>query len=501
MSNSYLDFELQIELTGDGGYHAAVLASPAGETLAPQRVELPFDARDLERLRLKLENALLRSRTRSRRALSVEERTIKEFGSQLFGAIFKDDVRALYYESRREAERDGQGLRLKLRIGPPELVTLPWEFLHEPREDEYICLSRVSPIIRYLELPQPIPPLAVKPPLRILGMVSSPVGLPELDVRLEKEHVEAATASLRASGLVELHWLESDTVLDLQRALRRPEREPWHIFHFIGHGGFDAARDEGVLWLSDRDGRPQAVTASQLGTLLGDHRRLRLAVLNACEGGRSSELDIFSSTAATLVRRGVPAILAMQYEISDNAAILLAEMFYESLADGLSVDAAIAEARKAISLANANTLEWGTPVLYMRARDGRIFDIELDEVSTTETEEPLVEAEEPTSGEPMVPDGPITAVEVEPDEAIEPQETVPQITVTPQQLARLIADLFDEGELRSLCFDLEVEYEDLPGQRKRVTRPVSWCDTWNGGAAWLNWPARCWNCGPTSVQM
>jgi formylglycine-generating enzyme required for sulfatase activity/tetratricopeptide (TPR) repeat protein len=38
------------------------------------------------------------------------------------------------------------------------------------------------------------------------------------------------------------------------------------------------------------------------------------------------------------------------------------------------VDAALAEARKAI-FAQKNDVEWGTPVLYMRSPDGRIFDI------------------------------------------------------------------------------------------------------------------------------
>ena len=36
-------------------------------------------------------------------------------------------------------------------------------------------------------------------------------------------------------------------------------------------------------------------------------------------------------------------------------------------------DAATAEARKSISLTQTDTIEWGTPVLYMRAPDGVLF--------------------------------------------------------------------------------------------------------------------------------
>jgi TIR domain/CHAT domain len=112
-----------------------------------------------------------------------------------------------------------------------------------------------------------------------------------------------------------------------------------------------------------------------MGRLLADHRPLRLVVLNSCEGARGSARDIFSSTSATLVRRGIPAVLAMQYEITDRAAIEFSRAFYDALADGLPVDTSVSEARKAISLGMENTVEWGAPVLYMHSPDGNLFDL------------------------------------------------------------------------------------------------------------------------------
>ena len=38
-----------------------------------------------------------------------------------------------------------------------------------------------TPIVRYLDLPQRIRPLAVTPPLRVLAMISSPDDYPQLD--------------------------------------------------------------------------------------------------------------------------------------------------------------------------------------------------------------------------------------------------------------------------------------------------------------------------------
>ena len=48
----------------------------------------------------------------------------------------------------------------------------------------------------------------------------------------------------------------------------------------------------------------------------------------------------------------------MQFEITDRAAIIFAEEFYAALVDGLAVDAALAESRKAI-YGDGNDVEGG----------------------------------------------------------------------------------------------------------------------------------------------
>jgi tetratricopeptide (TPR) repeat protein len=149
----------------------------------------------------------------------------------------------------------------------------------------------------------------------------------------------------------------------------------YHIFHFIGHGGFDQQANDGVLMLEDDEGRGRAVSGQYLGTLLRNHRPLRSTLLNACEGARSSRSDPFSGTAQSLMQQGIPAVIAMQFEITDEAAIAFTREFYAAVADGEPIDAAMVEARAAI-YAQGDNIEWGTPVLYLRSPDGRIFDIE-----------------------------------------------------------------------------------------------------------------------------
>ena len=373
----YLDFNLEIGQGGPETYPVSV-DSPGGQ--AEQEMHFPFGDSELENKLLALENALLRSGG-SHRGISPQEQTVRDFGERLFKAILTGDVKTRYEVSLREARRQNKGLRLKLRIQPPKLALLPWEFLYDPDGGDYLCFSASTPLVRYVDLRRPVEQLPITPPLRILGMVASPTDLPQLDVDKEKRLVEESIKFLRAKGLVELTWLEEQTWSALQEAMWGG---PWHIFHFVGHGDFDRNNGEGRVAFSDEAGRQVVLPARNLARLLDDHRDLRLAFLNSCEGARGSEGDPFSGTAATLVRRGIPAVVAMQYQITDNAAIAFSRAFYHAVANNLPVDAAVAAARTAVSM--YDTLEWGTPVLYMRSPDGRLFDIKRKD---REEEEPL----------------------------------------------------------------------------------------------------------------
>ena len=144
-------------------------------------------------------------------------------------------------------------------------------------------------------------------------------------------------------------------------ALQRALLDTFHVFHFIGHGGFDETAGEGVLVLEHPDGTAHRVGASRLGTLLHD-ASMQLAVLNACEGARTSGRDAFSGVAQALVRQGLPAVVAMQTEISDKAALVFSHEFYYFLTRGLPIDAAICEVRKAMATSD-EVSEWGTAVL------------------------------------------------------------------------------------------------------------------------------------------
>ncbi len=359
----YLDFELKISFVGRE--YVVEIRSPVGEA---SRIMPLLDEYTWAKRYKDLQIALMRS-GRELRQFSSDEQIVREFGQNLFN-LLPNEIRSLYYTSLDFAKWENKGLRLKLCIQPPELAELPWEFMYDSRRADYVSLSRNTPVVRYLELPQSVGSLTVEPPLHILGLIASPTDMRPLNVESEKKVLEEATKDLRNRGLVNLMWMRGQTVYELLKTMRSGK---WHVFHFIGHSGFDKEANEGFIAMVNEEGKKEPLSASKLAALLGDHEYLRLALLNSCEGAQSSEMDIFSNTATTLIRRGIPAVLVMQYKISDKAAIKFASAFYDALADGMPVDASVAEARKATYI---ETLEWGTPVLYMRSPDGILFNIQ-----------------------------------------------------------------------------------------------------------------------------
>ncbi len=391
---TYLDFDLEIGKSNDGIYpvQAHWQGNEANHVSSFAREDDPIS------MRKQIEDAVLDSPLKRRRAFAANEAVVQRLGQKLFDFALNGEVLAQLRACQRAVKSQGRdGVRLRLRILDPQLSALPWEYLYDTRLRDFIALDPTFPLVRYLRHAYAAPPLQVTPPLRILAMVCSPINLPALDVEAEKQRVNDALRALQSAGRVELVWLEGEGSLDLQSALRKG---PWHIFHFIGHGDFDAQRDEGYLVVcSPRNRQREPLYATQLARLLAaQNTNLRFVLLNACESGRGSATDIFSSTGETLINRDIPAVLAMQYSISDEAATLFAQKLYESIADGLPVDRSVAEARNALALADSQNLEWGVPVLHMRAPDGRLFDmgsaeygVRSAELSTTvKVEAPVV---------------------------------------------------------------------------------------------------------------
>ena len=353
----------------DGRFRVDVLRSPDGSD-ASAITEL--DTKNLLAQRQAIESAVLSSTLASGTSALIDEERVRAAGRKLFGALLGSAaITERYRAAEAVAGMDSEELRIVLRTTDPALAALPWEAMYDDAAARYVC--RQDQLVRHVGVLSGVPPLAVEPPLRVLGIMSSPNDLPSLDVAREQSQL-AGILDQVAGGRAELTWAPAATWTGLQDILLR---ESWHIVHFIGHGGFDPGRGEGVLGLADERGRAVLVEASRLVSLLGEARPMpRLVVLNSCSGATASTANQFSSTAASLVRGGVRAVTAMQYQISDTAAAAFSQGFYSALARGRGIDEAVSSGRVAIMGLPGQPLEWITPVLYQSGHDSRLFILE-----------------------------------------------------------------------------------------------------------------------------
>ncbi|MDJ0737025.1 MAG: CHAT domain-containing protein [Nostocaceae cyanobacterium] len=73
---------------------------------------------------------------------------------------------------------------------------------------------------------------------------------------------------------------------------------------------------------------------------------------NSCQGATVSSHQAFAGTAPNLVRRGIPAVIAMQYNIWNSTAKLFADEFYRKLAIGLLISCTILNKTKKTGFIN-----------------------------------------------------------------------------------------------------------------------------------------------------
>lgn len=296
-------------------------------------------------------------------------------GKELFRALFRDEVANLFHASLGNLQGRHQGLRINISIDPrrPELAPLqklPWEMLCHPDTEDFLCLSRRTPVVRSLEAHRERRPAIPRPRrLRILAVAASPKAYPALAVAQELTNLRNAWEG--QEKIVEITFLKGEGLEEMRQALRKAP----HILHFMGHGRFDKESGEGVLLFERGDGTDQPFEGRPLAQLLHDCESLRLVVLNAChtaDAVGSQGPSPFTGVASSLVMGGVPAVVAMSGPVSDLAAVAFSRMFYQRLAAGDTIEAAMTEGRLAIQRAEPGD-GWATPTLFLRSPDGILF--------------------------------------------------------------------------------------------------------------------------------
>lgn len=301
---------------------------------------------------------------------TVSRDDLQSLGRALHQRMFFGQISEVFYGTLGETDHNDElGVRVRLRL-PPALAVLPWEFLCTA-DGRFLATSSETPISRYLEIAHPLKSLACPSQIRILAVIPKNSGL---DIAGERRLLKKISAKLH--GQIMVDFLEGAVT---SAAIRKKLQEnSYHVFHYAGHGLFeDKESPEAFIYLDGETELVRKMSAPDFAEFFSDYPSMRLVVLNACQGAMRSAHQALAGAAPQLVQAGVPAVVAMQYPIANDDAVLFATEFYNRLCDqrsGGQVEVALAAARKALKQDGADKFAFGNPVLYLRAEDGRLWE-------------------------------------------------------------------------------------------------------------------------------
>ncbi len=367
---NYVDYRVELRNYDPGRDHYEVALFPPQELGEPAPVQTALAIGDIQEPLRDLED----------KEIYVDD--LIPLGRQLMDRLLPDGPLRDHLANAVKNLSPDQGLRLRLQTSEPLLQQLPWEYsylkIHEGEENRnhFLVVDPRISLVRHVPMDEPLPDLQPADPhvLHMLAVFASPVSPDFTALRLKTESgvLERALGDFNVEG-VSIDWkpfLEDATLEDMNQALlKKPD-----LFHFSGHGQFTQQDDQGslVLLKDKQDKAPDFLAADDLARKLRT-AGVRLAVLGACESSRIQGKTPWTSIAPALVAAGVGAVIAMQYEVEDDKAILFDQAFYSALAAGLTVDEGVSVGRLAVLEKSSDKgVEWGVPTLYMRA-DGVLF--------------------------------------------------------------------------------------------------------------------------------
>jgi len=312
-------------------------------------------------------------------------------GQALFEALFAS---ADLMRGWGVAHGKAQQVRVQLRLDAPELHTLPWELLRD--DQDLLAADADSPFSRYLAVSREWGQAIAERPIRVLAVISNPAdlaekySLPAADVELEAQALRAAIGNGAQLALLAAPVTPDHLEAEL--------RNGYHILHFVGHGAFNSKSQQAALYFQDAGGNAQRISDDDFAGMLN---RLaappHLVVLAACQSAKQSMKAAFSGLGPKLVQIGVPAVIAMQENVTILSARQFAATFYQRLLAHGTIDLAMNEARG--TLITNGRYDAAVPVLFMRLPDGRLWDaVKLKKSKSTERSTTMSDEDDNRSG-------------------------------------------------------------------------------------------------------
>jgi len=277
------------------------------------------------------------------------------YGRDLFDKTFRDEQMSTMLATLSANER------LLLVADDPLVAAVPWEYLRD--QNNKLLASRLN-FVRGIPDAKRRESFTFTGPLEIIAIPVSPVDEPRvLNVEREWKNLVEAVSTTTPPKSLTLKRVRPPTRSQLERNLGR---QCTSIVHFMGH----STGHDGKAFLAFEDARACSHLVDSADFADSLNSRVFLVVLNSCLSAVVAPTQ-FGNIAHTLVQRGVPYALGMQFILPDDAALVLSDALYDFLLQGYSIEEAIMYARRALEepgkLSNPHWLA-GIPVLYTSLR-------------------------------------------------------------------------------------------------------------------------------------
>jgi hypothetical protein len=299
-------------------------------------------------------------------------------GEYLFKLAFPGPLQAKW-----SALRAAGPIRLILDVGIDALRALPWELMNEGSGnsppvfqdvENPACLGSIDPA-------QAPGAVEVEWPLRVLVIVACSPN-EQKGMQPEVDAVKDALVGLKQ--FVDFRIRYRATAKEIAEELRTFQP---HILHFIGHGALDGNASLALFRgeAGPYDHWPAQEIRSSLGAIYAKSNLpgrptlppLRLALISACRSSlafdvRSKLHDVGKAFLGAKCR----AVIGMRGDILGVVATEITKHLYREIAEGRSVDAALAYARvKAAELDDlgAHASDWSMPCLTVTVPPDRVL--------------------------------------------------------------------------------------------------------------------------------
>ncbi|MBE9012991.1 CHAT domain-containing protein [Pseudanabaenaceae cyanobacterium LEGE 13415] len=300
---------------------------------------------------------------------------LAELGQKLYNALFQGTIRDSWMTAQGIAQNRREGLRLRLGLKGDRLPRLPWEVLYAGARPlatgTDVVFSRYqanfAPMGTILQPHRPTIELDPSQPLRILMVLAAPTDQEVLELRREAHHLrDELLRDGQSDGKIDLTILDQPGREQLTQEL---EQGHYQVLHYAGHSNLGMSGGDLYL-VSDRTGLTEVLSGDDLAGLLVNNG-VRMAVFNSCRGVYTATADPANETESSnltdaLLKRGIPAVLAMAERIPDDVALTLSRLFYRNLKQRYPIDLSLSRARQGLlSSYGSNQLYWALPILYL----------------------------------------------------------------------------------------------------------------------------------------